>query len=268
MQSPMYLKWIIEETGTVFEDDIPLTCYTIDYSQDHEILEDWALHIRKHYIGDEDLAESMMVLDITAEEYLREFVVPQKNDVLGPTSRSNDITEILISDLLEYVFNYSVPRCKQLNRSGKSQSEHGTDVIAYKYRNTDKKPSLQDELITAEVKAQLTSISPDVIFSAVKDSYKDEQRYAHTLDYYRKKLKYLGKIAESQEVARFQMKTEKDYKFTIIGAAISSQETITNKIVMGISGDQLELKSNQKVFYLHGKKLMDLTHEIYERCIK
>lgn len=268
MNPPRYITWIAEEKGVVLEDNAPLTCYTLDYALDDAVFDDWALHLRKHYIPDDELAESLAVNNLSAEQYLRQYVIPQKADDFGPASRSNDMTEILISDLLEFVYGYKVPRCKQQNRSGKTQSEHGTDVIAYRFHKGVKTPSKNDELIAAEVKAQLTSNDANSIIDAVTDSKKDEHRFAHTLDYYRKKLKYIGKDSESIEVARFQQKTENDYKMTFIGAAVSSQTEIPDKIIMGITGEQLCLMSNQKIFYIHGKKLMDLTHDIYERCVK
>lgn len=268
MQKPKYINWIVEESGIKFEDNIPLSCYMLNYTIDESVFDDWALHIRKHYITDEALVESLSVTGLSVEQYLREYVIPQKSDIYGSVSQSNDITEILVSDLLEFVFSYTVPRCKQQNRSGKTLSEHGTDIIAYRFYKKDKMPNSNDELVAAEVKAQLTSGNADSIKKAAEDSKKDEQRFAHTLDYYRKKLKSIGKSELASDIARFQQKTENNYKITLIGAAISSQETIDNNIILGISGEQLCLKSNQKLFYIHGKKLMDLTHMVYERCVK
>lgn len=268
MNRPKYIKWIAEERGVVFEDNKPLDCYALNYTTDEEIFDDWALHIRKHYISDDALSESLSITGLSIEQYLREYVIPQKDDVYGPVSRSNDITEILISDLLEFVFNYTVPRCKQQNRSGKTLSEHGTDIIAFKFYRKDKAPSTNDELIAAEVKAQLTSTNADIIIKAAEDSKKDEQRFSHTLDYYRKKLKSIGQIELASEVARFQQKTENNYKITLVGAAVSSQTSIENNIIMGITGEQLSLKNGQKIFYIHGKDLMNLAHQIYERCVK
>jgi hypothetical protein len=268
MQKPKYIKWLVKEKGVTFENGLPLNCYKLDYLFDEEVFDDWALHIRKHYIFDEALNESTQLLKMSAEEYLRKYIVPQKDDELGPTSRSNDITEILVSDLFEFVLDYTVPRWKQQERTGKTLSEHGTDVIAYKFYRSNKTPSLSDELLAIEVKAQLTSDTTNAISSAVKDSKKDEQRHAHTLDVCRKKLKRLNQIEQAQDIARFQLKSEHDYKTTYIGAGVSSKANIEKNIILGISGSDLELKSNQKVFYIHGEKLMQLTHEVYERCVK
>lgn len=34
MEKPQYIDWIVEETGIVIKDDIPLKCYKIDYKDD------------------------------------------------------------------------------------------------------------------------------------------------------------------------------------------------------------------------------------------
>lgn len=54
--------------------------------------------------------------------------------------------------VLEFLYQYSVPRYKLKNRSGKNNSQQGTDVIAYKYKNEDKTPDEKDSLVAAEVK--------------------------------------------------------------------------------------------------------------------
>lgn len=88
---------------------------------------------------------------------------------MGSTARSADITEILISDLLEFLYQYSVPRYKLKNRSGKNNSQQGTDVIAYKYK-ADKTPDEKDSLVKAEVKATLSKEDYTPIKNAIIDS--------------------------------------------------------------------------------------------------
>lgn len=200
---------------------------------------------------------------------MRQYIIPQKGEPFGPTARSNDISEILFADLFEFILNYEVPRCKQHNRSGKNESEHGTDIIAYRFFAEGKAPHKNDELVAIEVKALLSSNEADkVIKDAVTDSKKDEDRVSHTLNYYRKKLRFMGKSAEAADIARFQQKTEYPYRTTYVGAAISSLPAIEKKVIVGIKGADLELKTDQSVFYVHGADLMSLTHQVFERCIK
>ena len=97
---------------------------------------------------------------------------------------SGDFAEMLISDLLQFVEGYEVPRYKQHARKDRNSSEHGTDVIAYKVENPDM-PSENDELLAVEVKSRSASSGLSTALSeAAKDSPKDRSRVAMTLAYY------------------------------------------------------------------------------------
>jgi hypothetical protein len=107
------------------------------------------------------------------------------------------------------------------------------------------------------------------ITDAVITSHKyDRFRHTHTLNYYRKKLKSLKKYKQVREISRFQNKSEKNYIITYIASAIISRETIPNNFIFGLKGEELKLRKDDKVFLVHGKKLMDLAHTIYDRCIE
>lgn len=269
MNCPRYINWFVEKNNITLEDGVPISCYRLDYNMDDDVYCEWALHLRQHYESNDELVESLDITKMDAEQYLRTHVIPQRSDPFGPTSRSNDFTEIMISDLLEYIQGYTVPRCKQRNRSGKTQSEHGTDIIAYKYENQNKTPSSKDELLAIEVKAGLSSDKYDPINNAVADSKAyDEVRHAHTLNYYRKKLRSINNEQQANEVSRFQKKSEFDYDIVYIAAAIISREQIDNDIIIGIKGEDLTIRTDNRVFLIHGNKLMELAHDIYERCVR
>lgn len=269
MDVPRYIEWFVNEHSTCLEDGVPISCYKLDYSVDYALFDEWALHIRRHYESDDELKESLADTKLSIEEYLRTYVIPQKSDPFGSTARSSDFTEIMISDLIEFINGYTVPRCKQDNRSGKSNSEHGTDILAYKFDNPNHRPSIKDELLAIEVKAGLSSDSYEPINKAVTDSHEyDAIRYAHTLNFYRKSLRYKRQYQQADEIARFQKKSEHDFALVFIAAAIISREDISNNTIVGIKGEDLALRKNDKIFLVHGKKLMELAHQIYERCIR
>lgn len=262
---PKYICWFLRE-NIVLEDGTPINSYKLEHKCDEDIINEWAIHIRRHYISDEELMESIETHGISSKDYLCQYVIPQKEDAFGCSSRSNDISEIIVSDLFEYILSYTVPRCKQNNRSGKTQSEHGTDIIAYRFHN-QKKPNKMDELLAIEVKAGLSSDKYTPIIDAISDSQsKDEHRHAHTLDYYRKKLKMMGNIAQAEEISRFQLKPEYPYQITYIGAGLITKDVIQNDILIGITKNSIQLKSINKIYLIHGKNLMDLTHNLYQRC--
>jgi len=268
LNQPKYVNWFVKESNVTLEDGIPIICYRLDYKIDENIFREWAIHIRRHYESDEDLKDSLIETKMSLENYLRSQVIPQKNDPFGPASRSNDFTEILISDLIEFIHEFNVPRCKQQNRSGKTQSEHGTDILAYKFYKPNKFPNEKDKLLVIEVKAGLSSDDYTPITDAVATFHTDEVRHTHTLNYYRKKLRSLKKHEEVKDISRFQQKSECDYLITYISSAVISRIAISNNIICGIKGRDLKLRKNNKIFLVHGEKLMDLAHIIYERCIE
>lgn len=268
MNKPQYINWLIEENEIKIKNNIPIKCYKINYEENEDILNDWALHIRRNYIEDEELRESASINEMPVEKYLYEYIIPQKHEHLGSAARSADITEILVADLLEFIFNYSVPRYKLINRSGKNNSQQGTDVIAYNYKNADKSPNNKDELIAAEVKARLSIEEYTPLENAIKDSKKDQIRLARTIDYCRKRLKELGKAQEAEEITRFLQKPDNNYKLIFAAVGISSYENVDKVIELSVSGEELEIKKDDKIFYIHGKDLMRLAHNIYERCNK
>ena len=93
-------------------------------------------------------------------------------------------------------------------------SEHGTDIIAYKFHNEKKTPTKEDELVAIEVKAKLSLKEIcGVIQNAAADSTKDEYRVAHTAKLLiEKSLRNMGKVEESRYIERFQQKAELPYK--------------------------------------------------------
>lgn len=277
MEQPSYLRWLVEEKNVVLDNGEAIMCYKIDYDDNDEILDAWSLHIRRHYISDDDLSESCEELEMTPEEYLKQNVIPQKADGrLSGAARANGISEILFSDLMEFVYGLEVPRCRMDNMSGKTVSEHGTDVIGYNFYNNNKEPSSKDKLVTVEVKAGLTDKNAKVIERAVVDAVKDEFRLAQTLDYMRKKLKRMHKEDEARNVLRFQKKTKYDYQIINCAAGMSSLTEIPEKVLKGkkvkiipeIIGNDLRLKGNARIYYVHGERLMELAHKLYDRCVK
>lgn len=270
MNKPNYITWLVGEPSIDIRDGKKVECYKLEYDiKDDETLNAWAKHLRRHYESDEELEESIVLLNKTKENYLRELVIPQKGMPKGPTTRSADFGEIIFSDLLEFVKGFEVPRCKQYNRATPTQSEQGTDILAYKFQRDDYTPTKDDELLTIESKMGATSSSYSKVTEAIEHSIKDELRASVTLNYYRKKLKTMGKNEESDRIARFQRKSEEDYNFRLIAAAAISRGEIEKGVKINFTDkDEIKLEKIDSVFLIHCNKLMDLVHEVYERCIE
>ena len=138
----------------------------------------------------------------------------------------------------------------------------------YKYKNEDKTPDEKDSLVAAEVKATLSKEDYTPIKNAIIASRKDEHRLARTVNYCRKRLKELGRIEDAKEVKRFLFKPDNNFQITYVAAGVSSRENVDEVIELNFSGEELEIRGNERIFYVHGKKLMELAHNIYERCEK
>lgn len=126
------------------------------------------------------------------------------------------------------------------------------------------------------MKAGLTQNTAKVIEKAVIDANKDEYRMAQSLDYMRKKLKRMNKQDEAKDILRFQKKTKIDYQLENYAAGMSSLEEIPEqqrdgnkiKIIPEIDGENLRIKGDAGIYYVHGKCLMELAHKIYDRCVR
>ena len=112
----------------------------------------------------------------------------------------------------------------------------------------------------------MTSESYDPLKKAIVDSRKDEDRLARTIDYCRKRMKEQNDLKTSREIARFLIKPENNYKVIYIAAGVGSRTTVDTNITLSTDGEELRISNGQAIFFIHGRKLMDLTHKIYERC--
>lgn len=281
MEKPEYLRWLIKEDAILNENIKKVACYKIDYNPDDEVLNNWAKHIRDHYISEEELNNDSIELKIAKSDYLKKFIIPNCFEPLGSTAQSNTLSEIIFSDLLQFIYNFQVPRYRQYCMSGKTVSEHGTDIIAYKIIKSNNEPDLNDVLVACEVKAVLSKADVSVVSSSLIDINKDmNHRCAISLNYARRKLNLLGKTKEADDILRFQKQTNDGFecKNIFIAASMTSIDELddlktdefgTSVKVINIDNDDLiSLVSGKSVFFIHGKKLLSLAHDLYERCTR
>lgn len=264
---PQYINWIIKENGIVFEDNVPLNSYRIDYDNTREdVLNEWAEHIRKHYISDELLEKSVSSLHLTKKEYLSLYCIPQKCHTRGPSTISTEWAEILVYDLIEYILNYIALRGRHWNKATPTAPVQGSDVLGAKM--TKATPSSDDELFVIEVKASLSKCDYSKLIKAKKDSDNDTFRHAISLNFMR--IKYLEAHEDflMSVAERFQQKANSPFKVRYGAVAIVTQKEIENNTIAGINGLDLNIRIDNEIFLIHGDKLMDLAYNIYERIIK
>ena len=258
---PDFIGWLAVETDVIIR-DADVRCFRLDWSIDESRLNSWALHVRRHYLRDDELSKHVDYYGLAIDEYLQASVIP---DV--PQIRSGDFAEIVISDLLQFVEGYEVPRYKQHARKDKNASEHGADVLAYKLNNPDI-PCNKDELLTVEVKSRCSSTDlKGGIREAAKDSPRDISRRAINLDYYSRCSLRDGDMKTAKEMRRFLDAGEHPFVSTFgmgVVAGIKDAKTHLAKF----DADSLFIEADHTVFIVHGTKLMNLVNEVYDRCVQ
>lgn len=259
LSEPVFLKWLVREDEVTIE-GADVECFRIEGQINEDALQDWALHIRRHYVRDDELKNYIEYYSQDAKSYLTGFKIPDVAQIRG-----GDFAEIVISDLLQFIDGYTVPRYKQHGREDKNRSGHGTDVIAYKVRDP-KKPSDEDELMAIEVKSRSSTTDlSGAISEASKDSRKDRSRLAMSLCYYSEKSLLQGDCKTSEEIRRFLDAAEHPFteKFAI-GAVVGIEDA---KAHLEKHSSELLINAGDSIFILHCSHLMELIHKIYDRCI-
>lgn len=47
MDRPLYIDWLVEETGITIKDGVPIQCFKIDYLDDETVIDNWAMVSKK-----------------------------------------------------------------------------------------------------------------------------------------------------------------------------------------------------------------------------
>lgn len=230
------------------------------HEADEQILSAWSRHLRNHYCLDEEIDDLRDGTGLSKQEFLKNIKFPD-----APMIISGDFSEILVADYLQFVLNYEVPRTRYREKENKNTSPNGIDVIGYKLHNPTTY-SQNDILITFEVKGSLASASSTSLLRAFNDSKKDyELRKPESLHAIKQRLKSLNKNEEAQKIQRFQNKTDRPYSELTGAAAIHSNHSWTEDVVIGIETN--DHPNSQLLFIaIKGEDLMTLARELYRRA--
>jgi hypothetical protein len=224
---------------------------------DDTTLTEWALHIRRHYARDDQLA-SISTIQPT-DQYLRELIIPDEE-----RTRTGDFGEILVADIIEHNKGYIVPRYKQFDRDDKNMSGQGVDIVAYKLK-TPLTPQTDDELLLIEVKSSRAENRVAQSLRKAKQDYRRNlTRRALAVDNIRRRATMLNDLITANEIRRFQDQNAADF-----------QETNGYAIVVSIDDMQYHIdhhntkfKENDEepVYVVYRAQLGNLIDSIYERC--
>jgi hypothetical protein len=236
---------------------------------DAATLSAWAKHFREHYCLDSKIDKMRKGTPFSRAEYLTQLVFPDTTHDFGPATRSGDFAEILVSDLLEGLLKYWVPRTRYISKMVRNESPKGTDVIGFKLVSDDlDNPSKNDVLISFESKAQFSGKKAKPrLQDAVIDSKKDKFRIAESLNAIKQRLDEQGKEDEVLKVERFQDPLGRPYKLKTGAAALFCKAVFdSDNVELTTDASDHDNADNLSLVVIHGAEMMKFVHLLYERA--
>ncbi|MFA6971879.1 MAG: Hachiman antiphage defense system protein HamA [Gallionella sp.] len=227
----------------------------------------WASNFRQHYCSDAEIDELRDGTGLSRTEYLTQLVFPDKSAAPGPGIRAGDFAELLVSDYVEHLLGYWVPRGKYAEKSSRDESVKGVDILGFRL-TTPMSPAATDTLLAFEVKAQLSDGKyTGRLQTAIDDSSKDYLRRAMTLNATKRRLRQADQHDRALVVQRFQNISDHPYVYRSGAAAVlsdSAYDETSLQMATKVAGHQNA--GNLELIVIRGKELMKLVHILYERA--
>lgn len=267
MAAPGHLSWLIdtgERQATACGREIEL--WKLNPQNDAQILSDWAMHFREHYIADAELPFMAGGTGLGHSDYLRTILFPDAKVAPGPSLRSGDFGEIIVADFIEYVLGYWCPReLRYQDRWNRNDSTKGCDVIGFKFANEDN-PGPADELFIFESKSGMSATHANRLQDAIDDSIKDRLREGMSLNAIKRRFFDRGEMDGAVTVERFQNQADRPFR-RISGAAAILDEVVFAKMDLAATDGAAHFnQDNLRLLVIRGPALMELIHALYERA--
>lgn len=263
--SPAYLEWLSKSSASLRTvDGKAISVWTLKYLHDAKVLSVWARYFREHYCLDCEIDALRADTGYSRYEYLLNLIFPDAHKAPGPSIRAGDFAEILVSDYVEFLLKYHVPRTRFADKAMRDESPKGVDVIGFRLKRIGER-SPDDELITFEVKAQLSGSKPDPrLQDAINDSAKDTLRKAYSLNAIKRHLLRANDHVQAAAVARFQNPTDHPYRSFAGAAAVFDDRLYRPDDIEGTSDASGHPNgANLQLLVVTGKDLMSLVNHLY-----
>jgi hypothetical protein len=273
--APGHLKWLID-TGERLKtaDGKIIDVWEFRHGKEEEILSEWAKHFRSHYCSEANI--DFLRGPLSRKQYLEDIKLPSRTSNLGPSVRAGDFAEILVSDFLQWILGYSVPRVRWNSKIVRDESPKGSDVIGFHFEN-EEKPSQKDALAVFESKASFSgSSATNRMQDAINDSAKDRIRIDESLNYVKQRLFESGDKDEAQKIERFQNPVDVPYREVHGAAALYSSESLDTALVCAADTQKTPAKggifqphpnsANLLLVVIKGSEMMTLVHDLYRRA--
>lgn len=265
---PKHTQWLTY-TGDTFKtvDDKDIHIYDFHYVTDHAMLSEWATHFRNHYCLDKEIDYFRRGYKFSRKDYLEKIKFPDSKLAPGPSIRSGDFSEILVSDFLEYIMGFWVPRTRYIDKTVRNESTKGADIIGFKMLNGLQTPSCKDELAIFEAKAQFSGKkAKSRVQDAIDGSAKDIVRKAESLNAMKQRLFDKQSITEADIVERFQNQVDEPYKEVYGAVALFDNNYFDVNIEARATTALHPHNTSMLLVAIKGKDMMKLTHELYRRA--
>ena len=193
-----HTKWLVNTGSLKTSDGKDIEVWEFQHHNDQKILSLWAKHFRNHYCLDTDIDE--MCGGLSRSDYLTTIKFPSRTSTPGPSIRAGDFGEILVSDFLEWILGFWVPRVRWSSKTIRNESPKGSDVIGFKFHNKKTDESSKDDaLFVCESKTKFSNSRNNCFQEAIKDSAKDHIRIDESLNFIKQKLFYNKSIDNVQK---------------------------------------------------------------------
>lgn len=259
----------IKNTGTVLKtiDGQDIEIWELGEVTDQVVLSSWAKHFREQYCLDSDIDLLMNGTHYkTKKDYLNELIFPDKALPPGPSIRSGDFAEILLTDFLEFIWKFWVPRGKYQEKWNRNESIKGVDILGLQIVDL-KQHGPNDVLISIEAKAQLSnSRYKKTLQNAIDDSSKDILRQAQTLNAIKRRLLCSQDNQNAMLVERFQDKADRPFIYRPCAIAVLTDTAFDEELIQLSDSSKHSSLSTLKIMIFKGLDLMDLAHQLYERA--
>lgn len=262
-----HIKQIKKSTSTITSPDgKEIAVREIIIPTDDKLISEWAKHFRKQYICDEELVELVDGTGLENGEFLENIIFPDGKIKPGPSIRSGDFTEVLLSDYLEYVENFWVPRNRFPFKATRNESVKGTDIVGIKFK-VDGETSSDDILAIMESKARLSTKNDETLQDAINHSGKDYLRIAHTLNAIKRRYIQTGDKVNGDKIKRFQNLEDHPFKEVYGAVAFCTTDSLDESDLFDVDESNHPKKDDLHLLVFHGSELMKFVHKLYRRAI-
>lgn len=263
VQKMKYLNYLVYVGSVVIRSGETVDIYELNEISDVNVLREWADHFRQNYCSDTLLDVLRAGFGLSRKDYLNTYKFPSDRLGFGPGTRSGDFAELLISDYLEFVHHFYVPKDRYEFKFNPNTSSQGTDVIGLKMHMGNSRQD--DEMIVFEVKCQASAGKPENrLCDAITDSVKDPVRKGETLNAIRQRAIESNNTEKADLIMRFQNEVEDPYIMSYGVAAIFDSAVYREELVKACEVPITHPSGINSLIIIKKEKLMGLIHSLYE----